>query len=391
MKIVVCQRFCPEYMVPLFQRLHRAHDIEFVFSLFGQEHAFFFDPDRLAGLRVRALRPPAFPLLPFRSRMLNKLAFWAHIVVLSGRLAAVLARGRYDVIVGGDFGRFECVVAFLMSRLLRRPFLLWSDAWHWPVTRRDRARVPLVRSMIRGSVALIAGGTKAAEKLVELGGAGRPIVNVFHTNVTARPPGVRAPATRPFVLYVGRLDERKGVEYLIRAFAAVRRSARDARTRDLRLTIVGRGARLDALRALARETGVADSVEFAGWVEHEALDAYYGACAVFVLPSIFTADGGYEPFSNVLLEAMACGAPVVGTTANGASFDVLEDGVNGLVVPDRDAAALAAALGRLLADPAAAEAMGRRGRETIATRFNVDRMAERFGEALRHAARAVRV
>jgi glycosyltransferase involved in cell wall biosynthesis len=123
-------------------------------------------------------------------------------------------------------------------------------------------------------------------------------------------------------------------------------------------------------------------VDFAGWVDHKEIGGYYRRCAVFVLPSIFTDDGGYEPFSNVVLEAMAWGAPVITTLANGAAYDVLEDGVNGRVVPDREPEALAAALGDLLADPSRAEAMGRRGRETVRERFNVDRMAERFGEAL---------
>lgn len=383
MRIAVCQRVCPEYIVPLFQRLSRRYEIEFIFSRFGQDQAFFFDPTRITGIRALALRPPPFPLLPFRSRVLNKLTFWTHLTVLGAQLARALRRGRYDVVVGGDFGRFECVVACLWARWRRRPFLLWSDTWHWPVTRRDRARLPLVRWMIRSATALIAGGSQARGKLVELGTGATPIFNVYHTNVSVAL-GDRAPER--FVLYVGRLDERKGVEHLLRAFARL-----GADRGDVRLTIVGLGEREEALRRLAGELSIAPAVDFAGWVDHKAIGGYYRRCAVFVLPSIFTADGGYEPFSNVVLEAMAWGAPVITTLANGAAYDVLEDRVNGRVVPDRDPEALAAALRDLLGDPQRAEAMGRRGRETVRDRFNVDRMAERFGEALDYAlAAAVR-
>jgi glycosyltransferase involved in cell wall biosynthesis len=372
MRIAVCQRVCPEYIIPLFQQLSRRYEIDFIFSRFGQDQAFFFDPARISGIRVLALRPPPFPLLPFRSRVLNKLAFWTHLLVLAAQLARTLGRGRYDVVVGGDFGRFECVVACLWARWRRRPFLLWSDTWHWPVTRRDRVRLPLVRWMIRSATALIAGGSQAAKKLAELGA--RPIFNVYHTNVSVAL-GTRVPER--FVLYVGRLDERKGVDHLLRAFARL-----DAARGGTRLTIVGLGAREAALRRLAGELGIASAVDFAGWVDHKEIGGYYRRCAVFVLPSIFTDDGGYEPFSNVVLEAMAWGAPVITTLANGAAYDVLEDGVNGRVVPDRDPDALAAALRDLLADPQKAEAMGARGRETVHVRFNVDRMADRFAQAL---------
>ncbi|MGH7419928.1 MAG: glycosyltransferase, partial [Candidatus Rokuibacteriota bacterium] len=325
----------------------------------------------------RALRPPPFALLPFRSRMLNKLSFWTHIIVLSLQLAKALRRGRYDVLLGGDFGRFEAVVACVIARWQGRPYLLWSDTWHWPVTRRDTLRLPLVRWMIRNSAVLIAGGSRAATKLAELGAGTTPVFNVYHTNVSVSALE-RDPAwPGRFVLYAGRLEERKGVEVLLTAFARVRTEGP-----DVRLKIVGRGERRDALVRLAGDLGIADAVEFVGWVEHAEIDAYYQRCAVFVLPSIFTREGGYEPFSNVVLEAMACGAPVITTTANGAAYDVLEDGVNGRVVKQGEVDALAAALRDLLTHPEQAEAMGQRGRATIRERFNADLMAERFAEAL---------
>ncbi len=382
MRIAVCLRVCPEYLVPLFERLARRWDVEFIFSRFGQTQTFFFDPTRLHGLPVRALRPPPFPLLPFRSRVLNKLSFWTHITVLSLQLARTLLRGKYDVVLGGDFGRFEAVVACAIARWRGQPYLLWSDTWHWPVTRRDALRLPLVRWMIRSAAALIAGGSRAAATLGELGAGRTPVFNVYHTNVTVSAlPRQPAPTGR-FVLYVGRLEARKGVEVLLEAFAQL-----GAAAPDVQLQILGRGERCDALARRAGELGIADRVQFLGWVEHAEVEAYYQRCAVFVLPSVFTPEGGYEPFSNVVLEAMACGAPVITTTANGAAWDVLEDGVNGRVVAQGDARALAAALGELLTHSERAEALGRRARATIRDRFNVDLMAERFGEALDYVRR----
>lgn len=379
MRIAFCQRVLPEYNIPLFRRLAARWDIEWILSLFARRERFFFDPDRIGPLRVQTLRPPPFSPLPFRSRLLNKGPVAAHLVVLSARLAAALRRGRYDVVIGGDPASFECLAAFLAARSTKALFVLASDTWRWPVVWKDRWRVPLVRGMVRRAVALVAGGSRARDWLLDLGAAPGAVFNVYHTNVTARPRPRTPPPGERFVLFVGRLEERKGVEFLLEAFAGL-----DPRRRDVRLVIVGRGPRRAALEARARSLGIADRVDFAGWVDHAEIDRYYERCAVFVLPSIFTAEGGYEPFSNAVMEAMACGAPAVTTTANGVAFDVIHSGVNGLVVPERDVGALRGALARLLDDPEAAEAMGRAGWESVRREFNVDRMAERYSAALEH-------
>jgi glycosyltransferase involved in cell wall biosynthesis len=387
-RIAFCQRVLPEYNVPLFRRLGARWDIEWILTLFGQRERFYFDPERLGAIRVRTLKAPTFPLLPFRSRALNKLPVAVHLVVLAARLAAAVRGGRYDVVIGGDPASFECLTAFLAARSTGALFVLASDTWRWPVTWKDRWRTPLVRAMVRRAAALVAGGSRARDWLLDLGAAEGAVFNVYHTNVTALPRLRRPPAAgERFVLFVGRLEERKGVEGLLEAFAGL-----EPRRRDVRLLIVGRGPRRATLEAQARRLGIADRVQFVGWVDHAEIHRYYERCAVFVLPSVFTAEGGYEPFSNAVMEAMACGAPAVTTTANGVAFDVIQSGVNGLVVPERDVAALRAALARLLDDPDAAEAMGRAGWETVRREFNVDRMAERFSAALEyvgdlHAAR----
>src|SRR5262249_37410184 len=182
------------YIVPLFERLAARWDIRFFFSLFGKQHDFFFNPAVVARIDAVALTPPPFALLPFRSRVLNKLPVSLHVASLSAQLTRALWRGGYDVLIGGDFGRFECVTAWLVARGRGRAFVLWSDAWHWPVSRRDRLRLPLVRRMVRDADALLAGGTRAKEKLVELGAPAARIFNVFHTNVKAPP--APAPAAR---------------------------------------------------------------------------------------------------------------------------------------------------------------------------------------------------
>ncbi len=147
----------------------------------------------------------------------------------------------------------------------------------------------------------------------------------------------------PAILFVGSGFKRKGLAFLIDALAMLRR-------RQVRLLVVGQG-RVAPYRRLARRLGVEDRVSFLG--PQPLVEEWYQRAAVLALPTI------YDPCANVVLEALACGRPVVTTAANGAS-EFLRPGVNGAVLarPD-DIAGLAAALEEFMeraADPAVQQA-----------------------------------
>ena len=151
------------------------------------------------------------------------------------------------------------------------------------------------------------------------------------------------------VLWVGRLDRQKGFGVALRAFEVVLRSSPDAV-----LVVAGDGAErglVDGLNALARER-----VEMLGVVPHDRLPAYYAAADVFVSPAI-----GQESFGYVLVEAMAAGVPLVATDIAGYR-EVVRDGVEGLLVPPRDADALAAATRKVLDDSSLAGRLAEAGR-----------------------------
>ena len=163
-------------------------------------------------------------------------------------------------------------------------------------------------------------------------------------------------ADRPVVVCVSRLVTRKGQDTLIRAWPQVLAARRHAV-----LLLVGGGTRGDRLRRLAERLGVAGSVVFTGPVPWADLPAYYDAGDVFAMPCR-TRRGGLdvEGLGIVYLEASAAGLPVVGGDSGGAP-DAILDGETGYVVPGGDAAAVAGRITQLLADPAAARAMGEKG------------------------------
>ena len=152
----------------------------------------------------------------------------------------------------------------------------------------------------------------------------------------------------PVVVSVGRLERVKGVEYLVRALALV------LRERPARLVVVGDGSQKGYLLALAKHLGIAEHVHLVGRKNNPF--KYLGRAAAFVMPSLS------EGMPNVLIEAMACGCPVIATDIRGGiTREVLEDGAHGLIVPLQDAEALAQAVLTMLGDDALRERFARSG------------------------------
>ncbi|MFJ8565797.1 glycosyltransferase family 4 protein [Streptomyces sp. NPDC093514] len=181
------------------------------------------------------------------------------------------------------------------------------------------------------------------------------------------------PSTRPpTLLYVGRIDRSsawKGVDVLVRALADVP---------GARLRLVGGGDAVADQLALAASLGLADRVTASGELTGPDLVRAVREAAVLVLPSVTAA----ESFGMVLVEAMACGTPVVGSRVGGIPY-VVEDGRTGLLVPPGDPGALAGACRRLLADGALADRLGEAGLRTARERFSWDGLLARYVDLFR--------
>lgn len=167
----------------------------------------------------------------------------------------------------------------------------------------------------------------------------------------------------PFVLTVGRwvsAERYKGLDDLIRAVVQIR-----AEIPNLSLVAVGSGDDLPRLRKVAADSGVADRVHFLENLSREELAACYAQADIFALPS------SGEGFGLVFLEAMAFSKPVVAAASAGAR-DVVEDNVNGLLVPPGDPASLAKALSGLLCDASLRERLGRQGATIVREKYRFD-------------------
>lgn len=178
----------------------------------------------------------------------------------------------------------------------------------------------------------------------------------------------------PLAGVVARLEEQKGHRYLLDAFVNVR-----AEIPRARLLLAGSGPQDAALRAQAAALGLGEAVIFAGF--RDDVDRVMAALDLFVLPSL------WEGFGLVLLEAMRAGRAIVATSVS-AIPEIVADEETGLLVPPRDAGALAEAVVSLLRDPGRRAVMGAAGRARLQSAFSVAAMVEATVEIYRDIARA---
>lgn len=182
------------------------------------------------------------------------------------------------------------------------------------------------------------------------------------------------PAEAKVVLYVGRFDQRKGIETLVRAIALSKHRGNS----DLRLLIAGGyrpgesdGLEFERIRGIVRELGIEDLVTFPGRLTESDLPIYYAAANVCVVPS------HYEPFGLVAIEAMACRTPVVASNVGGLQFTVIPE-ITGLLVPPQNDAAFAQAIDRILGDTAWGEELGNMARQRVEIALSWDSVASRL-------------
>jgi colanic acid/amylovoran biosynthesis glycosyltransferase len=170
----------------------------------------------------------------------------------------------------------------------------------------------------------------------------------------------------------GRLIEKKGLPVTLRAFATFLKQHPSAT-----LTIAGEGPLLPELEKFARELGVSDRVSFTGFVSQERLREIYYASHIFLHPSQTGRDGNQEGIPNSMLEAMATGLPVF-ATEHGGIPEAIENGVSGVLVPERDHEAMASALISATRDPYFLSPIARSGAQVVRQNFDLTTQAQRL-------------
>ena len=297
------------------------------------------------------------------------------------RLASVLRRERPDVLFSTSSG--GNLIAALAHRLAFDPGrrLVLSERNTFSQVRREKRPhwlpvVTMTRRFYSRADRIIAVSEGVAKDLVKSLALPEDLVTAIHNPVVdeelyelaERPidhPWIKEGI--PIVLAVGRLVPQKDYPLLLRAFSRIRKG------RQARLIVLGEGDSRKSLERLAERLGVRDDVDFPGFIKNPF--PYMRNCTVFVLSSRF------EGLPGALIQAMACGAPVISTDCPSGPAEIVSEGSSGFLVPVGDEDRLTGALERLLDDEGLRRSFSEAGRRT-ASAFAVSSMVRHYEEEL---------
>jgi phosphatidylinositol alpha-1,6-mannosyltransferase len=278
----------------------------------------------------------------------------------------------------------EGVIALAMKWWLGIPYVCYVHGEDVNAASTSREQSWLVRRVFRGADFVVPNSRNTERILLREWGLPPERIRLLHPGVdtarfvpAARDPGLRARlgwGDRPVVLTVGRLQKRKGHDHLIRALRRVREVVP-----DILYAIVGDGEERAYLQGLVAREGVERHVQFLGEVGDDGLVHCYQQCDLFALPNR-QVGRDIEGFGMVLLEAQACGKPVLAGDSGGTA-ETMRTPETGRVVCCDEPDALAAAVSELLRDLALLARMGEAGRRWVAERFDwavLGRQAERL-------------
>lgn len=372
--IYLVTNICPHYRLRTFELLAEQQPTRFLFFSESSAEKYWeqrnpTDLGRFDGVNIPAIKFAGCRFVP---------GLYRHLL-----------HDRYDLLVKCINGKMPVLLSFVIARFRGIPFVLWTELWHHPRTFVHRLTFPVVRFIYLHADAIVVGGLHTRGYLENIGvdphrifiawqavdhqKMGKPIPDAE----IQRKRNALGGADRKIVLYVGRIEEQKGLEVL----AA---SLRGAAVRvPITLIVVGEGSWKEDFRRLLQDIpGLA--FQLLGYVEPAQLPLYYRCADVLVLPSITTKDFR-EPWGLVVNEAMHQGCPVVATSAVGAAMGGLVlDGETGLVVPERDDRALQEALVRLLTDQPFHDRCSLRALDVIKV-WTQERMVLGFASAIRYA------
>jgi glycosyltransferase involved in cell wall biosynthesis len=298
-----------------------------------------------------------------------------------------LVLNKPHILVLSDYTEPTTWLALAVAKLLKIPLIYWTEGIREPQSILGKISRPLRTLFIKKSASIIVPGRVSKNYVISLGAdpekvfiAPNALDNELFIKISEEFMPRKDELKRQLgfedkviVLCVGQLIERKGIKYLLHAYAKIQREYA-----NVALLVLGSGPLESNLRKLA------DSLELLGFriigsgLSLRKLVTLYSVADIFVLPTL------EDVWGFVINEAMACGLPVVATHASQAALEMISSGNNGYVIKEGDSEELHVALENLIRNPAERERMGSRSKEIATNRFAVSHMVEGFLSAIKY-------
>jgi glycosyltransferase involved in cell wall biosynthesis len=375
-KIVVVDVYISTYRVPLYRLLSEKYDVTFL--LIRNKDVKHYKVAETHGFKCEIFS-------------FVKLGLYA----FAWKLVPWLLTHDYDIVISNDPHLFETHVSFLISKLRRKRFILYSENWDVPRHPKSRMLKPLVWMLHRYSDACIAIGSMV-ERYIYMHGRQRKKGKVFYSRpmnldynvenfeenkikLYARTGNLDS---KKIILFFNRIVSYKGLDYLIEAFARLERERDDvyllvAGSPDTRPDVRNKNY-FDDVKKLA--AGV-KNICFLGFVPENEKGFIISLANVVVHPGTFR-DYDYEGWGVSVNEAMMFSKPVIATTAVGASYELIENGMNGFRVGHGSADQLYIAMKRILENEQLEKDMGLKSRKIFDSKMSYDKQVQGYIDAI---------
>jgi len=297
------------------------------------------------------------------NRLLSLFRLWVNLSVLA-------SLGEDPDMIHSHFAADASVYGLLLSEALGKPFTFTAHAYEIFCS----PDIKTLKSLLKRANCAITPSLYNKKYMEEITGLENCNFQILRATIDQEK---FLPSNKTFdgiikIIGVGRLIEKKGFEYLIRGMEIVIK-----RHQNVLLFIAGTGPMEETLNALIEERNLKNHVQLVGALSNEECQNLLNDCWIGVLPCIVAKDGDRDVCPLTLQEAMAMELPVVSTFV-GSIPELIDDGINGILVPEKDEEALANAIIRLLDHPDLRVKMGKNGREKILREFNIKKQVDKL-------------
>ncbi len=374
MKTAFITNFCPFYRVKLFKILA---------DKIGAKFLFFSDASEKNWESLNPHGSSEVSVVSLHADSASK-----HKVMYN--LAKELWTKDYDVFVQGISGKFFVLITFIIAKLRGKPIILWTGFWNHPQTFFHKITFPVIKYFYKHSDAVVGYGTHVRDYLVSIGVDKNKIFVAQNTadNELYNKKVSEAEKTellqkldlenKKIVLFVGRLQEEKGVDVLLESFNC------KLQIDNCKLIVIGRGPEEKTLKNYCEENNL-KNVVFLNYVANADLYKYYNIADLVAVPSITTREFK-EPWGLVVNEAMNQNCVVIASDAVGAAMGgLIENEKTGFIVPEKNSEKLAEVISKVLENEELKNKISTAAREKI-NGWTYDKMAQGFFDAVESVA-----
>jgi len=371
MKIAFVHNAYTSYRIHFFNELSKYYDVDYFFH------------KKYGSTKLK-------PIFKYKILLGAKIPFLMSDYTYAPFLFLHLLRRKYHIFIGAGSVYIDTLITFIISKLLRKPFILWDVTWFMPKTFLTIFRYPIVRYIIKYSDAIVLPGSKSKEYHLMIGATNGnifispnviflTITNIAQKKVKNYQNELQIQLNEIIVLFFGKIIRIKGIEYLIKAFSKLPDNINSRLI--IASSLPGEVNYEKELKNICTKQGLTN-VNFLKIITENDKVALFLLSDIFVLPSIVTKEGIAETWGMVLNEAMSVGKPVIATDAVGGAYDLIINNVNGYIVSYKNVLLLNKALDKIISDPYMKNMMGLKSKKIIEEKFSLKNAVDGFSKAI---------